>query len=430
MSTEAMPAQGKEINKAWFYFVLSLAILSTQTAILMVPALLVEIATDLDVSVAVAGQLNTATFAAMAVSIVAVGPLADSFGRRPVAIAGVLLVLVSVFGSAFAPNMEVFLALRILGGLGGGTIPPTSVGVVSDVISPARRALAVSGIMGTVVLTSALTIPLVALFADWWGWRFAFMLAGFLLTASILLCWVWYPRDACERVRNLVFFARYWSLLSLNFFRVAVTLLLAQRLAYWGVVSFLAAHLIQAYDLSLEFVAIPLLITAIGQVVGTYAAGFVAAKSFRVALIVITTATGGVCGFLFFAANFRALAGGGTGYFGNRLVERNGPGDGDRHHGVLRGIQGHRRQRYWCQQLHGRSARSWARQRTSGDHRLRGDRLPVSQPHHRQRAVCRRIRHATARGQWLNRGRRNFPREAGPFRATPPRRPAQPRCSA
>ena len=115
---------------------------------------------------AVAGQLNTATFATLAVSIVAVGPLADSLGRRPVALAGVFLVLVSVIASAFAPNMEVFLALRVVAGLGGGTISPTSVGVVSDVISPARRAQAVGGIMGTVVLTSALTIPLVALFAD------------------------------------------------------------------------------------------------------------------------------------------------------------------------------------------------------------------------------------------------------------------------
>ena len=304
MTTQTAQAEGKEVNKAWFYFVLSLAILSTQTAILMVPALLVEIATDFDVSVAAAGQLNTATFAALAVSIVAVGPLADSFGRRPVALAGVFMVLVSVFGSAFAPNIETFMALRVLGGLGGGTIPPTSVGVVSDVISPARRPQAVGGIMGTVVLTSAVTIPLVALFADLWGWRFSFLLAGFLLAAAFLLNWVWYPRDNRERVRNLVFFARYWSLLSMNFFRVAVALLLAQRLAYWGVVSFLAAHLIQAYDLSLEFVALPLLISAIGQVVGTYAAGFVAGKSYRVALIVVTTTAGGICGFLFFAVDF------------------------------------------------------------------------------------------------------------------------------
>ncbi len=126
---------------------------------------------------AVAGQLNTATFATLAVSIVAVGPLADSFGRRPVALAGVflVLVLVSVIASAFAPNMEVFLALRVVAGLGGGTISPTSVGVVSDVISPAKRAQAIGGVASTIVLTSAISIPLVALFADW---RFPLSLWG------------------------------------------------------------------------------------------------------------------------------------------------------------------------------------------------------------------------------------------------------------
>ena len=304
MTTQGAEAEGKSVNKAWFYFVLSLAILSTQTAIVMVPALLVEIATDLDVSVAVSGQLNTASFAALAVSIVAVGPLADSFGRRPVALAGVLMVLVSMLGSAFAPNMEVFLALRVLGGLGGGAIPPTSVGVVSDVISPARRAQAVGGIMGTVVLTSAVSVPLVAVFADLWGWRFTFVLASLLLGVAFILSWVWYPRDSRERVRDLVFFARYWSLLSMSFFRVAVSVIVTQRLAYWGLISFFAAYLIQAYDLSVGFVALPLLIAAAAQVIGSYAAGFVAAKSYRVTLMTVTTAAGGVCSFLFFAVDF------------------------------------------------------------------------------------------------------------------------------
>ena len=304
MTTQAAQTEGKEINKAWFYFVLSFTILSTQTAIVMVPPLLVEIATDLDVSVAVSGQLNTASFAALAISIVAVGPLADSFGRRPVALAGVLLLLISVLGSAFAPNMEVFLLFRVLGGLGGGTIPPTSVGVVSDVISPARRAQAVGGIMGTVVLTSAIAVPLVAVFADLWGWRSTFVLASLLLGAGFLFSWFWYPRDNRERGRDLVFFARYWSLLSMNFFRVALAVLVTQRLAYWGLISFFAAYLIQAHDLSVGFVALPLLIAGAAQVIGSYATGFVATKSYRVALIAITTAAGGVCGFLFFAVDF------------------------------------------------------------------------------------------------------------------------------
>ena len=283
---------------------ISLFIFATQTAVAMVPPLLVEIANDLHVSVAVAGQLNTATFAAWATSLLLAGPLTDSLGSRPVALAGMLLLVGSVIASAFAPNIEVMLALRVLTGLGAGTMPPTSVAVVSDIISPARRPQAVGGIMGTTVLTSAVSIPLVPLFADWWGWEFTFVLAGLLVATAFLLSWVWYPRDSRERVRDLVFFARYWSLLSINYFRVAVLVIMTQRMAYWGTLSFFVAYLIQTYDLGLEFVAVPLLISAIGQVIGTYAAGFVAAKNYRVALIAVTTVVGGVCALLFFVVDF------------------------------------------------------------------------------------------------------------------------------
>ena len=147
---------------------------------------------------------------------------------------------------------------------------------MSDVISPTRRAQAVGGIMGTVVLTSAIAVPLMALFADLWGWRSTFVLASLLLAVAFLLSWFWYPRDSGERSRNLVFFAKYCSLLSMNFFRVAVAVVVTQRLAYWGLISFFAAYLIQAYDLRVGFVALPLLIAAAAQVIGSYAAGFVA----------------------------------------------------------------------------------------------------------------------------------------------------------
>ena len=170
----------------------------------MVPALLVEIATEFGVSVAVAGQLATVTFAAWAVSIVVVGPLADSIGRRPMALSGVFLVV----ASAFAPNIEILMALRVLVGLGGGAIAPTSIGVISDVISQAKRAQAIGGVASTIVLTSAISIPLMALFADLWSWRHSFFIAGLLLGTALLLNWVWYPRDSRERVRGFVFFAR------------------------------------------------------------------------------------------------------------------------------------------------------------------------------------------------------------------------------
>ena len=93
------------MNKAWFFAVLAFAVFTALSAVFIVPPLLVEIASDLDISVAVAGQLATATFAAWAVSLLMVGPLSDSLGRRPVALTGLLVLTVSVLASAFAPNI-------------------------------------------------------------------------------------------------------------------------------------------------------------------------------------------------------------------------------------------------------------------------------------------------------------------------------------
>lgn len=279
---------------------LSLAVFATQNAVFMVPPLLVEISSDLDISVAVAGQLATATFAAWGLSVVSVGPLSDSFGRRPVALAGLALLFGSVIASVFAPSIEVFLALRVLTGLGGGTLPPNAIGAISDVISPARRAQAVGALLGISLLSTAIGAPMVALLAEWVDWRFAFVVGAALLGTGLVTNWLWFPRDKTERVRDLVIFSRYWSLLSMSYFRLALTVNVSHRIAYWAVVSFFAAFLIHTYEVSVGFVALPLGIAAIGQVVGSYGGGFVADKKSRALLISAVTLTGGICSFLLF----------------------------------------------------------------------------------------------------------------------------------
>ena len=274
----------------------------------MVPPLLVEISSDLEISVAVAGQLATATFAAWGLSVVSVGPLSDSFGRRPVALAGMLLLCVSVIASAFAPNIETFLVLRVLTGLGAGTLPPNAVGAISDVISPERRAQAVGALLAISLLSTALSVPIVALLADGIGWRFTFIVAGALVGTGLVTNWLWFPRDSGERVRDLVIFSRYWSLLSMPFFRLALTINLTHRIAYWAVVSFFAAFLIQTYGVDVRFVALPLAIAAIGQVSGSYGGGILATKMSRGLIIGAVTVSGGVCGFLFFTVDLNLWA--------------------------------------------------------------------------------------------------------------------------
>ena len=291
------------MNKAWFMVVLGLTVFATISAILIVPPLLVEIATDLEISVAVAGQLATATFAAWAVMGVSGGPLSDSFGRRPVALVCLAVLSASILGAAFAPNLETLLALRVLAGLGGGAIPPNIVGAVSDVISPARRAQAVGALLSIQGLASAISVPLVAALADLDGWRLPFIVYGGVLVAALLANWIWLPKGQGERVRNWAYLSRYRSLVSMRFFRVAVAVNIMQRIAFWGTISYFAAYLINTFDLSVGFVALPLAVAAAGQMVGTYGAAFVANRKYRAAIIAAAAVAGGGFGFALFSVD-------------------------------------------------------------------------------------------------------------------------------
>ena len=295
--------QQREVNKAWFMAVLALTVFATISAILIIPPLLVEIATDLDISVAVAGQLATATFASWAVMGVSGGPLSDSFGRRPVALVCLAALSLSILGAALAPNLETLLSLRVLTGFSGGALPPNIVGAVADVISPSKRAQAVGALLAIQGLASAISVPLVAVLADLGGWRLPFIVYGGVLLAALLANWIWLPKSRGERVRSWAFFSRYRSLVSMRFFRVAVVVNITQRIAFWGTISYFAAYLIKTFDLSVGFVALPLAVSALGQTVGSYGAGFVANRRYRAYFIAATTAAGGVCGLVFFTAN-------------------------------------------------------------------------------------------------------------------------------
>ena len=289
------------MNKLWFFTIVSLAVLAGQNAALFLPPLLVEIAGDLEISVPVAGQLATATFAAWAVSVASVGPLSDSFGRRPVMLAGLLVLCVSVIGSAFAPNLEVLLVLRVATGLGGGMLPPNAVATLAEVISPERRAQAVGGLMSVNVLAAAISVPVIALLADWGGWRFAFLIAGLMLALGLLTNWFWFPADNKERVRDFAFLSRFRSLMALPYFQIATVVNATHRMAFWGMVGFFAAYLIATYEVSLGYVALPLTVAAVGQVTGSYSSALVVRSRHRFELLALASVVGGVLGLLFFA---------------------------------------------------------------------------------------------------------------------------------
>jgi len=296
------------MNQNRFLAAVALAFFSTQSSSLMLAPLLVDIAAEFDVSVAVAGQVGTATFAAWAISVVSVGPLSDSLGRRPVALAGLSLLAIGVLASAFAPNLETLMVTRVVTGLGGGMIPPNGMAAVVDVVPPARLARAVGTLISFTTLSAVIGVPAVALMADVGSWRLPFLVIGFLLTACIALNWFWFPKNEATKPRAFTFFSRYRDLLALPVLRAILAANLAQRIAYMAIFSYLATYLIDDYGVSVRAVAIPLALVGIGGVVGSYIGGTVATRPDRMSLIAASAIGGGVAAATLFSGDLPVWA--------------------------------------------------------------------------------------------------------------------------
>ena len=296
------------MNQKRFLAAVALAFFGTQGSALMLAPLLVAIATEFETSVAVAGQVATATFAAWAISVVSVGPLSDSFGRRPVALTGLSLLAISVFASAFAPNLETLMALRVLTGLGGGMIPPNGMAAVVEVVPQARRAQVVGGLIAFTGLSSVIGVPLVALAADLGGWRVAFVAVGLLLSACTVLNWFWFPKGEKTEERTFSFFSRYKSLLANPVLRAILAANFAQRVAFMGMFSYLATYMINDYGMSLGAVALPLAFVGIGTVIGSYIGGSVANRDDRMRLIAVSATGGGIAALFLFTADIPVWA--------------------------------------------------------------------------------------------------------------------------
>ena len=236
-----------------------------------------------------------------AISVISVGPISDSFGRRPVAAAGLGLLGISVLASSFASSFGLLLALRVVTGLSGGMIPPNSMAAVADVLTPATRARAFGLLMAFASLSGVVGVPLVALMASGGGWRVPFLVIGSLLLVCSVLHWLWYPKIQRLEPRTFSFTDRYKQMASISLFRSALAANYLQRMSFYAAFSYLAAYLISEHGLEIGETAIPLAIVGIGVVIGSTMAGPVAAMERRAQMVAGCTVVGGLAALIFFS---------------------------------------------------------------------------------------------------------------------------------
>ena len=125
--------------------------------------------------------------------LVAFGNLGDRFGRKNLLLAGAAVFGVSSVCGAFAPSPGFLIGARTLMGLGGATLLPSCLAVISELFPDAAQRARAIGIFAATFAAGFVIGPIIGgimLNHFWWGAVFlinAPVIAAFLCLAPILL---------------------------------------------------------------------------------------------------------------------------------------------------------------------------------------------------------------------------------------------------
>jgi YNFM family putative membrane transporter len=153
---------------------LVLATVATQSAIVVLAPLVVEIGRDLGASVSAVG-LARSVLAGVAVAVsLAIGPLIDRIGPPPLIRIGALLALAGAAATAAAPSLATFYAAHALTGAGVACLLSAGFAGVAALFPERDAAWAMGYVVGAQSIAWIAGNPIIGLLADHGSWRLAY----------------------------------------------------------------------------------------------------------------------------------------------------------------------------------------------------------------------------------------------------------------
>jgi len=150
---------------------------------MLVPALPM-LATTFGRDISIAQMTVSLYMVGIACSQIIMGPLSDRFGRRPVLLAGLGLMVVASVGCIFAETLPQLIAARFLQALGGAAGMVVSRAIIRDLYPRERVGAMISLVIGVMMIAQMLSPLTGGLLETAFGWRSIFY---FITAASLLV---------------------------------------------------------------------------------------------------------------------------------------------------------------------------------------------------------------------------------------------------
>lgn len=233
---------------------------------------LIDMARDLATSVPVVANLVAITSVAWGITSIVAGAGSDRWGTRPFLVGGPLGLSLATIGVATGGSFLAVATWATLAGAFCGLFSGTIFTEVSARVLPTQQGRALGWVMSGQSLTLLVGVPLAAWVGSWIGWRGVNLCiaALALITASSLLAVT--ARRANIEATGKRRVPSMRAALSRPVMRL-LSMGIAERICYGLVAVYYATFLQSTYGLSLEAVALPLGVFAVGNIIGTLLGG-------------------------------------------------------------------------------------------------------------------------------------------------------------
>lgn len=237
--------------------------------------LLPDIASDMKVTIPVAGYL----ISAYALGVVIGAPLLVILGRNfaPKKMLLILALMLTVFNalSIIAPNYNFLFASRFLSGLPHGAFFGVGAVVASRLADKGKEAQAIAIMFSGLTLANLIGVPIGTYIGHHFIWRYTFILIAIVGLLTFLFIYLWMPdleRNQNVNMRTqLKFFQKMDAWLI-----IGITAIGFGGLFAW--ISYIAPLLINVSKFSPEDVSYILILAGFGMVVGNFLGGKLADK--------------------------------------------------------------------------------------------------------------------------------------------------------
>lgn len=204
--------------------------------------MLPEMAADLQVSVPSVSTSLSAYLLPFAAAMLVSGTLAERLGRRRTVQVGYIVYALSSIGCALAPNLQLFLLLRVVQGVSNAFTTPVLAAAITDQVPPQRLGRSLGMFGATQAVGQAMSLLLGGLAASF-RWQSAFIVIGVLSAVLALLP----PADAPARADQR---PGRWRALATRQLLVASTIALLAFLTTIGMAVVGALYVRDEYHLS------------------------------------------------------------------------------------------------------------------------------------------------------------------------------------